>query len=314
MPSVADPSTALRAPFSLAFDAPPGFAVPLSAQGWIPFLEDAARRSHFGAAIPVGNSGGFQLLSSGRWLLGCASIPLEEGLQSASHRVYGELLVAARGWNLCRIWNYVPAINNRGPGGLENYRAFSAGRSLAFESVFGPGYKSHLPAASAVGHQGDRLAVVFAACADEPVHCENPSQTPAYDYPTEYGPRPPSFARATFVPDRDGLRDVFVSGTSAIRGHATMAEGDTISQVACTLTNLREISRVCGAGDDLAAGRAASRHIVVYLRHRDDLREVSGLLDRELIRAGDHTTFLLADICRAELNVEIECCLFGVAG
>ena len=65
---------------------------------------------------------------------------------------------------LLHCWNFVPAINDEGPGGLEHYRAFCQGRSLAFEESYGRGFTTLVPAASAVGCGPAALTVAFAAC------------------------------------------------------------------------------------------------------------------------------------------------------
>jgi enamine deaminase RidA (YjgF/YER057c/UK114 family) len=142
---------------------------------------------------------------------------------------------------------------------------------------------------------------------------ENPRQVPAYDYPSEHGPRPPCFARATMVSGANGRGDVFISGTSSIRGHASIAPGETAAQVACTLENLREISVACGCGPDLARGRVVERHFKVYLRHAADWAAVKAALEGTLLAPADTVSYLRADVCRRELNVEIEATLMGAA-
>jgi hypothetical protein len=204
----------------------------------------------------------------------------------------------------------VPEINGFGPGGLENYRAFCKGRWHAFEETFGEGFASFLPAASAIGAVGGPLTVAFLAGARAARHHENPAQVPAYQYPPEYGPRPPSFARATVV-EWGGVSDVFISGTSAVMGHGTVAPHDTAGQLECTFENLVLISRACGLGDRFGSGRAVSRHFKVYLRHAGDLAAVDPVVRRRLLVPGDRVTYLGADICRSALNVEIELTVRG---
>lgn len=279
-------------------------------------LHGRSVESFFAAAEKVGRAGQFNLVRCADWLLGAASVApvAPEGIESTARRLYESLFGAARGWKLARIWNYVPAINEPDRDGLECYRAFSRGRSLAFERKFGPGFRTAIPAASAVGTDAAELTVVFAATKGAPCHLENPLQLPAYEYPAEHGPRPPSFARATVVPRvADGCVDIFISGTAAIRGHATVAPAETLPQLVCTLENLREISAACGIGSDLARGRAEARHIKVYLRYAADLPEVRAVLERELLKPEDNVSYLRSDICRRELNVEIEATLFGAA-
>ena len=276
----------------------------------VPVLAGEAVESIFPQARPAGRSGAYQLFEFGRWLIGAGSMPVAGIYADASARLYAELFAAAGNHSLCRIWNYLPRINAPGSDGLENYRSFSLGRSLAFEQRFGSAYKSRLPAGSAVGCDADVLSVVFAAHDSEPRHFENPDQVPAYDYPAVHGPRPPSFCRATVLISEAG-RNVFVSGTAAVRGHQSVAVGDTRKQLALTLQNLSRIFAVAGLGADLRGVRAASRHFKIYLRRAGDLDEVAGVLDKEMIRSGDRVSYLRADLCRAELDVEIEATILG---
>ena len=279
----------------------------------LPVLDGCPVERIFGVAESAGRSDPFALWRAGDWLLGAAAVPAADDIEGAARALYAALFAAAAGRSLARIWNYVPAINELGPGGLEHYRAFNHGRSLAFEAAFGPGYRAVMPAASAVGTDAGELVVCFAASARPPRHVENPRQVPAYDYPPEHGPRPPSFARATVVPGAAGRADVFISGTSSIRGHATVAPGDTLRQVECTLENLRGISAACGIGEELARGGVQARHFKVYLRQTEDLAPVQAVLERELLGTADSVTYLRSDICRRELNVEIEATLIGAA-
>lgn len=275
----------------------------------LPVLGGAPAESLFAAGEPAGQFGRFQLYRTPDWLLGAAELPAGPSLEAATLQLYQEMLAAVRGWHLARVWNYVPAINEAGAGGLENYRAFSRARSLAFETEFGGEFRRHAPAASAVGANGQALAVVFAAGTAAPRYFENPRQIPAYHYPPAYGPRAPTFARASLVALPDGAV-VFVSGTSAIRGHQTVAPHDTAAQLACTLENLREIFQVCERQLP-GCTRAAHRHFKVYLRHAADHPPVAAALEAQLLRPEDQVTYLRADICRRELNIEIEATLHG---
>ncbi len=278
----------------------------------LPWLAGAPVENIFPAVTAVGNRDGMPLFRSGGLLLGHARESCSGGdIASHTQALYRRVLAATRGLHLCRAWNYVPQINAT-MAGLECYRAFCQGRSLAFEAEFGGAFKLLLPAASAVGSSGAHLDVIFAASETAPHHFENPEQIPAYHYPPEHGPRSPSFARATVV--RDGTRTwTFVSGTAAIKGHQTIAPDSLAAQLDCTLDNLRLISRAVGIGDDLGAGRMKARHFKIYLRHAVDLTSVQTRLDRELLRTGDVVTYLQADICRAALAVEIEATLLAEA-
>ncbi len=276
-------------------------------------LAGEAEERLFDGGRPAGQAGSFALFRSGDWLLGAAAVEVGPALESASHRLYLELLDACSGWHLARIWNYVPEINRLDGDRQPGYFAFCRGRSLAFEQRWGAPFGAHLPAASAVGRQEGKLAVIFAARRSRPLHFENPLQMPAYEYPPEHGPRPPSFARATVVADGPGPT-VFISGTAAIRGHATVAPHRLAAQLECTWDNLREISRVCGLGKNVGEGRGLERHFKVYVRAAGDQPAVASFLEERLIRGSDRVSYVLADICREPLLVEIEATLRGVSG
>lgn len=296
-------------PFKIVLGPGRGGAV----QPGLPVLGGDATEDLFSGARPAGQSGVLALFRADDWLLGTASLPLEaEGLEAATDRIYRDVLQATRGRHLARIWNYVPEINGTGPDGLENYRLFCRGRSLAFEREHGDKFNALLPSASAVGCNARALTVCFAATGTMPRHLENPLQVPAYHYPAGYGPRSPSFARATIVRAARG-DEVFISGTAAIRGHVSVASDDLRGQLDCTLGNLREISVACGLGPDLGRVTGAARCFKVYLRHASDLAVAAGRLERDLVTPSDRVSYLLADICRAELLVEIEATLLGTA-
>jgi enamine deaminase RidA (YjgF/YER057c/UK114 family) len=259
----------------------------------------------FGPVEFAGEKEGFSLYAAGDLLVGCAVEPESGGMEATATAFYQRLLAAAGGRHLHRIWNYVPEIN-REKDGLENYRAFNAGRARAFELGFGPGYRDRLGAASGVGCDGAALAAVFVAGPVAGRQFENPQQVPAYHYPPEHGPSAPSFSRATAAV-AGGQRFLFISGTAAIKGHRTVAPAAIEGQIDCMLENLRLIT--AAAGTDQAGW--LRRHFKVYLRHPADLALARARLEAELFRPGDRVAWLQAGLCRAELRIEVEQTLVG---
>jgi enamine deaminase RidA (YjgF/YER057c/UK114 family) len=288
---------------SYSGDSRAGLRLPL------PHLGGDRRECTLGAVVPAGESDGFRLFAAGHLLIGYATRPIAGSVEACTFDLYGRLMRATAGRSLYRVWNYLPDINRLSQG-FEHYRAFSAGRARAFEAALGAGYWRALPAASAVGCQGGAMALVFVAGTLAPKHFENPEQIPAYHYPLEHGPRSPSFARAT-VAAHLGRPLIYISGTSAIKGHETVAPGSTEGQIECALDNLRLIAAAAGVGDDLGARLGLERHFKVYLRHASDLSLATSRLGASLLRPGDHVVWLQADLCRAELNIEIEATLRG---
>lgn len=307
MPAVAAPGSSS---LTVAFGRP---LTALQTQGaarglalHIPLLAGSDDEEVIGGAGAISGRDGFVLQSQGDLLAGCATFDVsdETRLTEISQRLYQNLFAVTQGYRLFRVWNYVPRINAHAAG-LENYRAFCAGRSHAFEGAFGHGFTQSLPSASAVGSSDGHLSLAFVAGKAEPRHVENPEQWPAYRYPPEHGPRPPSFARATVATANERVF-TFISGTAAIKGHSSLASARLDDQLACTLDNLRLISRAAGGGDRLGAEEKTARSFKVYLRHPEDLAAAKAYLEKHLLLASDHVCYLQADICRAELNVEIE--------
>jgi chorismate lyase / 3-hydroxybenzoate synthase len=254
---------------------------------------------------------GIRLIDSENFRIGwvAEAVKDERALAAQTQSLYGRMLAAAKGRHLYRIWNYVPHINTL-TDGFENYQAFCQGRSLAFEAAVGASFQQVLPAASAVGTDDHFLSLIFICGPEVPRHIENPEQIPAYRYPVEHGPRAPCFSRAT-VAKIAGRTFTFISGTSAIKGHVTVAPGAMLDQLDCTLDNLRLVSREAGIGEDLGANRMQTRHFKIYLRHASDFAAARKRLEQNLLRPTDRVTYLRSDICRTSLSLEIEATLVG---
>lgn len=274
----------------------------------LPVLAGLAEECLFASADAFKTVDRFHVFRRDGQIAGFAIAPSEQELEAAAADLYRQLFEVARDFHLQRIWNYVPAINAV-PDRLENYRRFCRGRSVAFERQFGRNFEQRLPAASAVGAIGGPLALAFLGGSVVPRHFENPRQIPAFHYPPQYGPRAPSFSRATLVHDPAGRKQLFISGTAAIRGHATVAPDDLLEQLACTVENLGIIAETAGAGADVGRAEEWQRHFKIYLRHASDLGPARAYLQQSLLRPADQVSYLRADLCRADLLVEIEAVL-----
>lgn len=253
-------------------------------------------------------------------LFGCVEVHEEEAppqhgdataLEWATATAYREMfrcLEARRFLHLWRIWNYLPDIN-RETGGTERYQQFNAARQRAFLEV-GRDVEIQVPAACALGLEPRKpLVVYFLAGVAPGTPIENPRQVAAYHYPRQYGPASPTFTRAMLAGGSHGAT-LLVSGTSSIVGHSTVHAGDIIAQTRETVANIRallaEASRRA-AGAKFALEQLAYK---VYLRHERDLRACATELSTALGPAAP-IVFVRADVCRADLLVEIEAVGFG---
>jgi chorismate lyase/3-hydroxybenzoate synthase len=248
---------------------------------------------------------GTWLHGEAQWDAGLAGIALED----AAYQIYSDLFSALAGQachHLLRLWNYVPGINDECDG-LEQYRHFNTGRQRAFLDAGRSAFEG-APAACALGVQGGPLRVFFLAGKQSPVTIENPRQVSAYLYPDRYGPRSPTFSRAALVDTAPGVQTLFISGTASIQGHLTVHEGNVRRQTEETLLNIEAVL-LAAAGKSPAPLPAQALICTVYLRHRDHLPEVRDVLERHFGAdsvAVRTAVYLLADICRSDLLVEIE--------
>ncbi len=206
--------------------------------------------------------------------------------------------------HLVRAWNHVPWINE-GMGDTQRYKLFCVGRARAYDVQ---GYESsRFPASSAVGNSGDTLVMYLLACAKPGQHYENPRQISAYSYPRRYGPRSPSFARAT-AKVWPMTSHVYVSGTASILGHRSCGSGDIDGQLEVTLANIDQLLRTV---DEPGVGSPPDL-LRVYVRNRNDLERIRAAVVQYAPEAS--AVFLRADICRYELTVEIEGLLQRILG
>jgi chorismate lyase / 3-hydroxybenzoate synthase len=248
--------------------------------------------------------------TDGHWLHGLAEVDDSAlGMQAASQRAYAdmfEVLAAEACPHLLRVWNYLADIN-RDEGGSERYRQFNAGRQQAFIEAHRSAFEG-APAACALGVRAGPLRVYFLAGREPPLAIENPRQVSAYRYPPDYGPRSPSFSRAALADAGGGRQVLFISGTASIVGHVSLHIGDVRRQTEESLLNIATVSRVAEerAGSAIAPGDLV---YTVYLRDPADLGVVREVFERAVgatSTAAREAVYLQADICRADLLVEIE--------
>jgi chorismate lyase/3-hydroxybenzoate synthase len=245
-----------------------------------------------------GATGNLRYARAGDLLFGMLEQTLPPGgTAEAAKAAYDAMLdlIEAEGCpHLLRVSNYIADIT-RYENGEERYRAFNAGRQAAFESR--NRRSTQAPAACGLGCGGDALRLFFLA-SDTPGHnIENPRQISAFDYPKQYGTMPPLFARATVAA---GM--LLISGTSSIVGHETVHVGDVGAQTDETLRNLDALLAEA-RGVDVLVDRQALR-LKVYLRHAADQPAVESRMRDAGFPAP--VAWLQSDVCRPELNVEIE--------
>ena len=230
-----------------------------------------------------------------------AESPLQAATEEAYRRIFR--LIEREGLpHLWRVWNYLADINQESDG-LERYRQFNIGRQDAFLD-FSRGATGNVPAACAIGLAGGPLSIAFMAGNQPAVPVENPRQISAYNYPTSYGPRSPTFSRAALV-YLPGQEVLFISGTASIVGHQTVHTGDVAGQCEESLANVAAVLAEASAASRGVAYRLENLSYRVYVRHADDFAVIRDMLQARLGAAAE-IVYLQADICRSDLLIEIE--------
>ncbi|WP_345777360.1 pteridine-dependent deoxygenase [Lysobacter sp. MMG2] len=236
------------------------------------------------------------------------TLPGRSDIEATADRLYRRLIefVQARGYpHLLRVWNYLDGITV-GEGDLERYRQFCVGRARGLGEV-----EPHsLPAATAIGQVNAegaprRLQVYWLASRVPGTPLENPRQISAYRYPRQYGPQPPSFARAMLPPPGSAM-PLMLSGTAAIVGHESQHADSVATQLDETLANFDSlIAAARSQWPSLPAHFGAHSPLKVYVRDRDELDTVKRALDARLSPEVPRVV-LHAAVCRRELRVEID--------
>jgi len=229
-----------------------------------------------------------------------ARTPLQAASETAYRRIF-QLLDAQGLPELWRMWNYLAEINTE-THGLERYRQFNMGRQDAFLAC-NRGATGNVPAACALGLSRGPLSIAFLAGKLPAVPVENPRQVSAYHYPADYGPRSPTFSRAALVYP-PGQEVLFISGTASIVGHRSMHVGDVAGQTRETLANILSVLDQANRLARLGIFRREQLVCRTYLRHEGDQAAVAAVI-RELLGPVE-VCYVVADVCRADLLVEIE--------
>ena len=229
----------------------------------------------------------------------------EGGIIAAAEHAYARLstvIAGSRTPHLLRIWNYLDAITE-GEGDAERYRQFCVGRARGLG-----GFDAQtLPAATAIGRCDDDrvIQVYWLASAAPGTPVENPRQVSAYHYPRQYGPQPPSFARAMLPPPGADM-PLLLSGTASVVGHRSLHAGQLLAQLDETFANFASL---VGAARERAPGLparfGAGTRLKVYVRERGDLPLVAEAFAQRFGGGVPHL-ILHAAICRRDLAIEID--------
>lgn len=215
--------------------------------------------------------------------------------------------------SIVRQWNYIERITDM-DGAHQRYQLFNDERTSFYEKTDWP---KGFPAATGIGMQAGGVVVDCLAVsgADQEMALANPLQTDAHAYTqsvligaeeqTRKIKTTPKFERAKLLVNAN-VGKVYVSGTAAIRGEGSIGLGQAKEQTQLTLENINQLV----AADNIAiplGGNIAQDMYRVYVKKEADYEKVKAVFDA--CNRNIPVSFLLSDICRDELLVEIEAIL-----
>ena len=276
----------------------------------LPQLQPAGRFElwHSGRPVVADRDGAIGFAHDGEVLMGHLTL-LEcelEPIAAATFRAYAQIaaFLDRQGYpSLLRCWNYLHDIN-AGDADRERYKQFCVGRFQALSTA--PGFERQLPAGTAIGMAEPGLVIYFLAAKAPGQQVENPRQVPAFHYPRQYGPRSPSFSRATYTAG-NGVAKLLVSGTASVIGHATQHPDNAALQLDETLANIQALLQHASKThlDGADHGPWSPQTLRVYLRDRRDYDFARARLEQALGRDAP-VIYVEGAICRTDLHVEIE--------
>jgi enamine deaminase RidA (YjgF/YER057c/UK114 family) len=238
----------------------------------------------------------------------------------------GQLLAAERmGWeNVVRTWWYLAGITDL-EGAAQRYVELNRARTDAFAALdFGhrhgrvPNACTGYPASTGIGMQagsGLSLATLAVQSSRSDVRMlalENPLQTPAYHYAARYSPKSPKFSRAMAMVTPECVA-TWISGTASIMDSEVCHPGDIAAQTERTLANIAAlIAPENFARHGQAHAGASLRDLAgvrVYVKRASDFAACRAACEEHLGLIP--VVYVLADVCRPELLVEIEAVAFS---
>ena len=208
--------------------------------------------------------------------------------------------------DIYRQWNYIQHITD-GKEGSQNYQEFNDARSIFYSSCDWPG---GYPAATGIGTSAGGVMVELCAISGNAItskHIDNPLQIAAHSYSqsvldgkvieTLTERTTPKFERARLLGST-----IYISGTAAIKGEESNSSTYAAEQTAETMEIM---DRLVSRENIPVVNEGSSYDILrVYVKRASDIAAVKAFMEEHYPAIDKY--YLVADICRPELLVEIE--------
>ena len=222
--------------------------------------------------------------------------------------------------HIVRQWNYVEQIfgfKEIDKKTCQNYQLFNEVRNTYYREHRD---RTDFPAATGIGAQQNGVTIeclLMRSDADlKIIPISNPQQLNSYKYGQTVlkgdpaGERntnqAPQFERAKLVTNGKSSR-IFISGTASIIGQETIGIDDAEIQTRVTINNIELLTSKANLRahcPELTVFPEKYAYLRVYVKQEEDIPKVKSICHEHF---GDvPMTFVKADICRADLLVEIE--------
>ncbi len=221
--------------------------------------------------------------------------------------------------DIIRQWNYIEQITEnviRNNSTSQHYQLFNDVRSKFYNQ---DGFSNGFPAATGIGTDFGGISIDIIAAELGPdcrsVAIKSPVQQDAYKYTQEvlaenscmsdFCRTSPKFERARVLVTPE-CKWVFISGTAAIKGQVSIPFKSAEVQTEMTIQNILSLTSPenlmkhgVGTGQ-----KARLTHLRIYVKYPKDLKQVQETCRKYFPHLP--AIYLIADICRPELLVEIE--------
>ncbi len=223
--------------------------------------------------------------------------------------------------DIVRQWNYLGGITRKNvidETTTTNYQIFNEIRHKFYKKHRKSGL---FPAATGIGTKFSQVSIDICAIRALNNDCHtvainNPNQVDAHRYGQQVlegmplhaqaQKHPPEFERAVLfvAPDHGRL---FISGTASIVGQNTIGVGDIQKQTLTTIANIAQLTHISHLQHCYPLLPQGSFHysfLRVYVKNMQDLETVSAICSEKF--AGIPVSYVVADVCRDDLLMEIE--------
>lgn len=211
---------------------------------------------------------------------------------------------------IVRQWNYIENILEF-EGEKQRYQEFNNVRTEYYGDAFN---ETGYPAATGIGMNQGGIIVEFIAIKSRELKTapiNNPNQVAAHAYSKNVlvGEEcvlktTPKFERARYI-ELFGKKLIFISGTASIVGERTVEVGDPAEQTRVTIRNIQQLYSPEVLGKlSVKPLNPKYGHARIYLKNRKDYTVVRRTF--KSFYGNLPVVFILADICRNDLLVEIE--------